>query len=274
MNNFQIYEIFKKLIEETYPNKRIPHFFVELVDKNLKSKHGHYESKKRKILIFNLGRSFPFVLATTTHEVAHHVENMLEGDTGHSKIFYKYLKELHEKAIELGYYTYDDIKDKWDVTKMVKHHGVIDVKYASTNDNYENKRIIKVFNSFSYKDLLKKRNYQYNKLEKCWSKEALINNLQEEINFLKIHSKQVDVQLTKLADVVVTIPIYFKVTGSSKAFELKDKLTECGYKWKGYNVKGKYWVKKQVIDKKNELNIIKEETNKIAPLTLIVFKKK
>ena len=64
---------------------------------------------------------------------------------------------------------------------------------------------IRVYNSFSIKDELKRRGFSFNSFEKCWEKR--VKKLLENENYLKIHSVKIDeVEELKKMNVPVLSP--------------------------------------------------------------------
>jgi|GEM_PF-3193155 len=87
--------------------KKVTEFTLQLHEAVNPRAHGDYTSTTTHINIYNaINKPREHLVATALHEVAHHVEYVLHGDTGHSKRFYGYMYELFKKAIELGYIDY------------------------------------------------------------------------------------------------------------------------------------------------------------------------
>ena len=101
-------QVLNDLVDYTYldhPKRALfKKFYVECVDKDMKSYHGVYNIRTHHIKVVNLYRDDASIVATTIHELAHHVDNMLRGDTDHSKEFY-------EVFVDGAVITMDDYKE-------------------------------------------------------------------------------------------------------------------------------------------------------------------
>ncbi len=110
--------------------EKIDVFTLELLEATNPRAHGDYNTQTGHIRIYNaINKPREYLIATVIHELTHHAEFLIEGETGHSKRFYKYLHELLSKAIELGYIDYTLAKqqkaiDSNDINMMEKHIGI------------------------------------------------------------------------------------------------------------------------------------------------------
>nr|WP_324292284.1 hypothetical protein [uncultured Sulfurimonas sp.] len=98
----------------SYSNKKdYTNFKLQLHDKTLKSKHDDYTYNTRTIRVFNsINTPREHLVGTSIHELAHHVEVIDTGSSGHSKNFCKIMKELLEVAIEKDYIDYKLLKEQ------------------------------------------------------------------------------------------------------------------------------------------------------------------
>lgn len=83
----------------------------------------------------NLERGTAHVVCTAIHELAHHCEFCMHGQTGHSKRFYEVYSRLLEEALGRGLITLDLIEDKWDVQKLQKRVGQLSGISGQAADN-------------------------------------------------------------------------------------------------------------------------------------------
>lgn len=83
---YRVKILLNDLVEYAYPHspkqKAYKAFYVEYINKKLKSKHGDYNPKNRHIRVFNLSRTEDQLVVTSVHELAHHI-NFID-DTSHS----------------------------------------------------------------------------------------------------------------------------------------------------------------------------------------------
>ena len=81
---FKVKQILSDLIDQTYEgNEKLDaykRFYVELINEERKSFHGDYHIKTHRIRIFNLYRDEAAIVATTIHEVAHHIDAVNRGE--------------------------------------------------------------------------------------------------------------------------------------------------------------------------------------------------
>lgn len=184
----KIKNILNDLIDYTYPNnenkEKYKKFYVEILDKNLKGRHGDYHPRTHAIRIFNLYRDDAAIMATTIHELTHHVEQIDLGSTGHQKTFYERFQVLLYKALDMKLFSKEEFlsatKDASDSNKIAK----MITDYVPKDADYKKDvKRIEVRNCFDKKDLLKQRGYKWNGINKVWEKE--FSETQTEIVFLE-----------------------------------------------------------------------------------------
>ncbi len=84
------------------------------------------------INIFNsLNKSREHLVATAVHEVCHHIEFLVTGESGHSKNFYKILHEMLGYAMGLEELSFDyseakskKMLDSNDIRMVERHFGI------------------------------------------------------------------------------------------------------------------------------------------------------
>ena len=119
-NKYEVFKILQEIAKQTYPELKILPFQIEIESKESKSIHGKWQFKKKgnfyefKIFIYNLSRKTQYIISTTIHELAHHIDYCIRKKSGHDKTFYLVLKKLLEKAHELKYINLDEAKTKID----------------------------------------------------------------------------------------------------------------------------------------------------------------
>jgi predicted SprT family Zn-dependent metalloprotease len=239
-----IKSILYEIAEKTY-NKKPRNFDLKIVLEERKSFHGQYWSDKKRIEIFNLSRPTEYVISTTIHELAHHIEYCEHGNLQHNKEFYKVFKELLETAIKIGYIDYDYIRNKTDsvdIKQMEKYFGKINVKYDPSMDSNKNYSLIKVFNSFNIKDSLFKLKYFYNYTEKIMQKKVHNDNIENEVKLLKEINKDIKYNIIPFNKFSINISYYIIITGDT--YSHKEELKKLGYIFNGYNQKNNVWIKK------------------------------
>ncbi|GAB6458761.1 hypothetical protein CON36_33015 [Bacillus cereus] len=242
--SYEVHKILKTIVEKTYPNEKILSFFVEVHAKEMRSRHGDYNRRERKIRIFNLSQPTEYTVGTALHEVAHHVEYSLYGDTGHSKRFYQVFKELLETAVQMGVVDYQKLRTQQnasDIRALEKHFGPVTSTYNPEIDDKRNMYVIEVMNSYSIKDILKSRGYKFQAQKQCWSMEVEEQDIEQEKNLILQHLSPENLNIRKANDINIEA-IYYVIVHNS--YSCKDQLKQNGYYFNGYNQKGNVWVKK------------------------------
>ena len=237
----QVRNILCDIIDVAYkdnPNiQRYKKFYIEMVNKNRKGKHGDYLLDKHYIHIFNLYRDDAAIIATTIHELAHHVDNINRGTTNHDKEFYEVFKVLLHTALDMNIFQIDDFlnanKDAADSNKIAK----MILYYQPKNIGYkENLSKIIVKNCFDIKDKLKENQYKYNSINKTWEKEIDKSNIEQEKKWLNQLNASFDIESASTFGFDKKRYMYI----SKGAFEIKEELKENGF---FFDSKKKVWKK-------------------------------
>lgn len=101
-----------RILEDVYRNDELLNnykkFYIEK-GKNLKTRHGCYNSRTKHIIINNLYRDNSAIMATIIHEPAHHVDNCQWHTSDHSQKFYDIFFPLLRKGLDFGYYSKEDL---------------------------------------------------------------------------------------------------------------------------------------------------------------------
>lgn len=253
-------KFFKKILceiaEEAY-GEPVANFRIKINPEERKGFHGRYWGDKKIIEIYNLYRETEYIIATTIHELAHHVTNTRYNELAHNKLFYKTLKELLSAAVRLGYLDYKKARkkqDSRDIEMMEKYFGCIVEEYDPCNNPHANQSIIKVRNSFSIKDQLKERGYTYNSQEKVWQKEIDNSEADEEKQYVESLAQKVKADIMPYD--AIELKIFYYIIVGDGAFDKRNQLKELGYWFGGYFQKDK-WVKKvegkDLLDEKRKL---------------------
>lgn len=225
-------------------------FFVELIDKSMKSKHGDYNLNSHRIRIFNLYRDDASIIATTIHELAHHIDNVNRGTSDHSSFFYEVYKHLLYTSMDMNLFKKDEfLSATRDASDSRKVAVMIDC-YTPTNIGYkEDELLVSVKNGFPIKDALKERGYSYNKIGHTWEKEVSSKDLDTEKKVLDTYGAEYD----------VTNPTELKlkksgfIVAGKGSYEHRQELKELGFHFES---KPRCWKKKiedDNIDKLREM---------------------
>jgi hypothetical protein len=106
--------------QDAFPARPMPPFDICLLAKNPRTKFGHYHLKKREIVVYHLYRPIKAIIITSLHEVAHHLEYLAYGKTGHRKRFYSHYKSVVEATVRLDYLPEDGLASIDDDIKLLE----------------------------------------------------------------------------------------------------------------------------------------------------------
>ena len=181
-------------------------FYIEVSDKALKSKHGHYEVQKRRIVLFNSYRDETKLVITSIHELAHHITHMQGDFKVHGREFYGNFEKLLHGALDMKLFT----KKEWfDMISEVGRDAIDENKIRHMLETYKpvpsgykaDKKRITVYDSYSIKEELKQQGYTYNKLDKGWEIETDASDIETLTAYLD--SCNVKYSVTDAAKVIV-----------------------------------------------------------------------
>ena len=177
---YQLKVMLNDIVDRTFPDdqklKSYKAFYIEVLNKDYKGRHGDYNPNTRHIRIMNTYRDEKKLVVTSIHELAHHVNEMQGNTDCHGEGFYRNYKKLLYTALDMNLFDKDEyitlIKERRDasddnkVIKMIQDYEPKDAGYK--------KDIIKftVFGGYDIKDTLKKRGYKFNRIGKAWEKEV------------------------------------------------------------------------------------------------------
>lgn len=173
----QMKYILNDLVEQAYGNSlKKPYykkFFVDMINKDLKTKHGDYNPRLHKIRIFNLYRDDASIIATTIHELAHHIDCVNRGTSAHDDSFYEVYRVLLYAALDMDLFSREeflsaisDASDSNKVKKMISEYTITDVGYK------QGKSKIVCYNAYFERDNLKSYGFTFNKINKTWEREV------------------------------------------------------------------------------------------------------
>ena len=182
--------VFEDILDNTFPDsdklEAYKKVYVETIDKNMKSFHGDYDGRTKKIRIFNLYRSDASLVATSIHELAHHVDHCNRNISDHSKEFYEVFEKLLVTALNMGLFTTEeflesnrDASDSNKIAAMIKRYVPEKVDYKSDMVT------VSVKGGYEKKDILKENGYSWNAALKAWEKDVSSDDEEKEQIFLE-----------------------------------------------------------------------------------------
>lgn len=240
----QIHDILLDIAKTSYPDCNIPQFWIDIIPEERRSVHGNYRPSERRIKIYNLSRKTEFIVATTIHELAHHMECTLYGSSGHSKRFYTIYKILLETAVKMGLIKYDEVRevsDARDIRSLERLYGKIEVSYDSELDKKKDLKIIRIHNSYFIKNQLSGRGYKYNGIEQVWYKVIATDSVSLEEEFLLSTTTKENIEIVSANNLTIEAVYYCIVKGG---YDQREVLKKNNYRFRGYNFTENVWVKK------------------------------
>lgn len=237
----QLKKTFEDILDYAYPDsKKLDMYkkvFVETIDETRKSFHGDYNGRKKRIRIFNLYRSDASLVATSIHELAHHVDYCNRGCLDHGDNFYAVYKQLLYVSLNMGIFTKEEfLKSTSDASDSNKVKAML-ANFEPHPLAYKNNIVIvSVKNGYSHKEYLKESGYHWNSVQCTWDKE--------------IDSDIADLEKNKLLSMKMEVAIReakkFKMSRGTSivagkgSYNIRDFLKENGFR---YNSKRKVWYK-------------------------------
>lgn len=236
--------ILNDLVDYAYANHEkldaYKKFYVEISKENRKSVHGDYHMKTHHIRIFNLYRDDAAIIATTIHELAHHVDYCNRRTTDHQKEFYAVYEHLLKSALDMKLFSRDefvlavaDASDSNKIRKMIDSYVPNDAGYK------KDVSVISVKNAYKFKDKLKSNGYHYNKADNSWEKET--NNVSAEKEFLEklSYERAEEISYEVRENLLQFAKKSFLFAGAG-SYDIKDELKADGF---FFSKKDKGWKK-------------------------------
>ena len=271
----KVKRILNDLVEETYKgNRRLRNyksFYVSVLNKKMKSKHGDYDPITHYIRVYNLYRPDSAIIATTIHELAHHIDYMTRDVTDHSRAFYDTYRELLYTALDMGLFTKEDyLNATADASDSNKIRKMISGYIPSPTGYKEDKARVIVKNGFDHREKLKSLGYVWNPIEKVWEKEIDKSAAPQEVFSLRKDGMDCETVGTALSFKSIDEkdrPAYYIIVGHG-AFPFRDELKKDKFR---FDRKDRKW--KRGVDKDYPVDIKVEEMKKKYPGMDIRIKK-
>lgn len=239
----EIKMILNDLVDYTYGHSdqlsKYKAFYVEFIDARRKGFHGDYHLKTHHIRIFNLYRDDSAIIATTIHELAHHIDQVNRGTSSHGKEFYAEYKKLLYTALDMKLFDKEqylnatrDASDTNKVKKMIAEYEPNDIGYQKNS-----KRII-VKNGYEIRDALKDAGFRFNHVNKTWEKVIPDHLLDEMKIYLQMHHAEFDV----VDPLAISFGGSYCLYATDGSYDARDRLKEEGF---FYDRNHKCWKKKK-----------------------------
>ena len=234
--------------------ERYKKFYVEVTDKDLRSKHGDYDWSSRRIRLFNMGRDQDSLIMTAIHELAHHIDHMNrahdENFKAHDKYFYKEYATLAKAAVDMHVFSLEDfLNAKRDTSGGNKIRAMLQGYQPKETDYKEGLLRITVNNGFSVKEELKAHGYRWNSSSRVWQKEVSESDILQETDFLNSieaeysteDARRMKIGREKKEKIGSGSPGGNVTVFVHNDYEIREQLKSSGYRW---NQNWRGWTKK------------------------------
>lgn len=230
-NDGEVWETLRAVARRCYPDKLglIKDTKVTVYAAEHPNRHGDYDLITREIRIFNLSRPKAAIIKTTVHELAHHLDFCFYGSTCHNKRFFVVYKCLLETAHRMRVVNLAEANDpilNHDITRLEAKVGRLEYKPFEPSNDF----IVKVRIPSKDRIMLVDRGYRLSEKEQCWIREFTIEELAEEVRWLRASVPEDRVIIVR-ADENVIDAVYLGVIGKDKRlFEKRDELMLAGFR--------------------------------------------
>ncbi len=242
---YQLKQMLNDLVDTAYKDDQqiiaYKAFYIEVVEKNYKSKHGDYNRETRHIRLMNPYRDENKLIITSIHELAHHINNMQGNTDSHGPGFYSNYEKLLHAALDMGLFDKNeylnilresrDAIDEKKVQKMIQLYRPKDIGYK--------KDVVKIiiYGAFDIKETLKEKGFVYNKISKAWE----IELIEDKANDLKLFLEKNGIKYETASGsryIVKSEDSKRHIIAVINAYDIKESLKEMGYK---YRAKDSAW---------------------------------
>lgn len=177
---YQLKQMLNDLVYYVYKDdprlKAYKAFYIEVVDKKYKGRHGDYNHALKRIRLMNTYRDENKLIITSIHELAHHINHMQGNSDIHGKGFYANYEKLLHGTLDMGLVKKEDwLKAKHECRDSRSENKVerIIKAYKPKDSGYKaGKTKFTVYGAYDYKEDLKEKGFTYNKIVKGWEKET------------------------------------------------------------------------------------------------------
>ncbi len=255
--------------ESDYMRDKYKGFYLMIDSSNKSSFHGKYKPSSQTITIVNMYRGTGATVATCLHELAHHIDYMKNGVTGHQKPFYLAFRRLIYTSLDMGItqkndFITTDSSYSNKVKDMIDEYIPHPIKYVPPEE-----KMIRVKGAYEKRHLLKEFEFSWNSIEQTWEKplgESPFDNEKKTEAILK--SIGIDTYEIAKASLYVDAIVYMCASGNT--YNVKDNLRAAGFY---YNADNKVWLKKIRSDDFNSLLIKYNGEPRFKGVTFSLFEK-
>lgn len=160
--------------------KKYKKYTLNIMVKENATTSGMYRENSKSIEVYNPSLGSKHLAKCCLHELSHHIDACQHGTSGHQKPFYGIYAKLIYASLDMGILSVKDFDDSWS-SDQNKVRAIV-AKYVPHPVEYkaEFNPVVRVYNGFSVKDVLKQNGYRWNGVEQVWEKTIYRNREEEE----------------------------------------------------------------------------------------------
>lgn len=281
MFQWYIDTILKDVVCLAFPQKNLTNFLLSVVPSERKSFHAKYEISTKTIYIYNLSRNTNYILSSALHELAHHVDFMLNNQASHGDSFYKCYYQILNTAIDLGIIDTAQLKkatDVRDIRVLEKKCGLLKTKPNNSINKKKNLSVLVIKSGYNDVKYLKEKKYYFEPINCYWYKTISNDYVLKEMTNLKNKFSTIKIDCYPYYNVPINA-IYYVIAEST--YEKRELLKKRGYKYDTTKYPKK-WIKKIDSDnyesetiflKKNHFKFVIKNNLNFSKKTLDIKKK-
>ena len=242
------------IIDVAFPDKtyvdiaRYKNYKLKILPKENASLSGRDIYDGNKIEIFNPSLGESHLAKCCLHELSHHIDKMQNGISGHQKPFYDIYAKLIYASLDMKILTVKDFEDSWSsdhnkVKKIVSEYVPRPVEYCMQKDV-----LLRVYNAYNFKDVLKLRGYRWNGIEQVWERDCGHDTSSEEAYLTGMGVFRLPENTTpprgvyyRIEETSMHIKAIIYLIADGDTYKVKDILKEYGFY---YDSEKKKWKKK------------------------------
>ena len=242
---YQLKQMLNDLVDYTFADdpklKAYRSFYIEVVTKDYKGRHGDYTPSTRHIRLMNTYRDENKLIITSVHELAHHINHMQGNTDVHGKGFYANYEKLLHGTLDMGLVK----KEEWLAAHEECHDSQSENKVQRMIERYQPKNAgykagktkFTVYDAFDVKEELKEKGFKFNKIVKGWEIELDEDDTSEMKLFLDSKDLKYNISggnkyIVKDKDKPQTNPKKVWTLSVLNAYPIKDKLKEKGFRYR------------------------------------------
>lgn len=237
IQNLHVKHIIDDIIDVAYgeeteeKRKEYKGFQFFILPKQRSSVSGYYYPKEQKIEVFNVSKHGDVsAVKTSLHEVAHHLDQCINGSTGHQKSFYEEYKKIIYAALNMQIILPEELKSDTAHNDSNKVAKIVDAwipSYVPYAEEQAGKYVAYAKENYYTKELLKNNGYTRCDGTIYWRKDISEEERDKESQFLESSHSQYEIKEViqfQIHDAYITV--------SPDTKEQVERLKELGFRLK------------------------------------------